>query len=335
MIRRWERWGIAVLALLMTALIVACQGSTSTIRERSSSAGCYSVEHFAGTACVPHSVERLVTLDGVSFEHAIALGVKPVATVIPSLPSHVTDRLDGVEDIGQAGSLALERILTLKPDLILGLDFHQNIYPQTSQIAPTVLFKFEHSGQWKKSFQAIAQALDREDAAQQVMENYNKRLEEFKAKLGVGAASPEENRRPVVSVVRIYPQNINPYLRDSFPGTVLQDAGLARPQGQDIGADEAQRIANNPIQMTLSRESLSEIDGDVLFIWTAEDDVETNQEAQENLEKLKNDPLWKTLNVVKNNHVYFVPSYWIGSGPIAANAILDDLFKYLIETPQP
>jgi len=86
--------------------------------------------------------------------------------------------------------------------------------------------------------------------------------------------------------------------------------------------------------MQISQELLSQIDGDVLFVWTAENEAEANQAAQKKLEKLQTDPLWKTLNVVQKNQVYFVPNYWIGASPIAANAILDDLFKYLVKQPQ-
>ncbi|PSB23096.1 iron-siderophore ABC transporter substrate-binding protein, partial [filamentous cyanobacterium CCP2] len=45
-------------------------------------------------------------------------------------------------------------------------------------------------------------------------------------------------------------------------------------------------------------------------------------------------PLWSTLSAVQQGRVYEVPGYWIGDGPIAANAVIDDLFKYLVETPQ-
>jgi iron complex transport system substrate-binding protein len=313
-----------VLILLTLGLVVACQGNVSTVRKESAS--CTPVDHVAGTTCVPSSFERLVTLDSVAFEDAIALGVKPIATVFSNLSSHLQQQLNGVENIGQLGEPSLESMLALNPDLIMGLDFYQSIYTATSQIAPTVLFEFEHSGQWKEVFQTIGQALGQGDSATQVMDDYTKRLEEFKARMG--------DRHPKVSVVRIYPNSINLYLRDSFPGTVLQDAGLARPPAQNLSADEAQRIANNPIQMVISRELLSQVDGDILFVWTAENNAEANQEAQKKLEELQNDPLWKTLSVVQNNQVHFVPSYWIGSGPLAANAIIDDLFKYLIETPQ-
>lgn len=330
---KWKWWGMNVLALLTMGLIVACQNGSSTVGERPAPVDCTPVEHVAGETCVPNSFERLIALDGVAFEDAIALGIKPIATVFSNLSFPLSSQLDNVENIGQAGEPSLENVLALNPDLIMGLDFHQSIYAQTSEIAPTVLFEFEHSGKWKEIFQTMGQALGREDAAQQVMDDYNKRLEEFKTRMGIGAASPERQRLPQVSVVRIYPNSINLYLRDSFPGTVLQDAGLARPPAQDVSAADAQRIANNPIQMVISSELLSQIDGDILFVWTAENEAKANQEAQKKLEELQNDPLWKTLNVVQNKRVYFVPSYWIGSGPIAANAILDDLFKYMVEAP--
>ncbi len=101
-----------------------------------------------------------------------------------------------------------------------------------------------------------------------------------------------------------------------------------------MSADQAQRIANNPIQIAIARELLRQVDGDVLFVWTAENEAEADGEAQKKLKELQNDPFRKKLNVVQNNKVYFVPNYWIGSGQIATNAILDDLFKYLVEAPQ-
>jgi len=38
--------------------------------------------------------------------------------------------------------------------------------------------------------------------------------------------------------VRIYPDSINLYLRDSFVGTILADAGLPRPESQNLSANQ-------------------------------------------------------------------------------------------------
>lgn len=49
---------------------------------------------------------------------------------------------------------------------------------------------------------------------------------------------------------------------------------------------------------------------------------------------MKTNPLWQKLKAVQNNRVYLVPDYWIGSGILAANAIVDDLYKYLLDSKQ-
>ncbi|HHP7243857.1 MAG TPA: iron-siderophore ABC transporter substrate-binding protein, partial [Elainellaceae cyanobacterium] len=57
-----------------------------------------------------------------------------------------------------------------------------------------------------------------------------------------------------------------------------------------------------------------------------------NQAAQSALEKLTSDPLWLQLSAVKQGRVYNVGDYIQGGGPITANLILDDLFRYLLPT---
>lgn len=324
-LRVLRQWGINFcLALVTLGLVVACQGGESTV-DQSTAVDCTEVEHAAGTTCVPETYERLVTLDGVTFEYAIASGLSPIATAVGGLMEHMAEQVAQVENVGLAGEPNLEQVLALKPDLIVGLDGNEAAYAQATQIAPTLMFSFEHSGQWKTLFQQMAAALGQADAAQQTMAAYDARTADFKAQMGTRLSDLQ------VSVVRIYPETTNLYLRDSFVGTVLQDAGLARPTAQDVGADEATALFDNPIQTSISRELLGQADGDVIFLWTGENTPEAMATAQQKLEALQQDPLWQQLKAVQAGRVYAVPSYWIGSGPIAANAILDDLFKYLVE----
>jgi iron complex transport system substrate-binding protein len=323
---RTRQLTLAALLVLTAWQAIACTGASNPAADND----CRPISHVAGTTCVPDEIERVVTLDTVAFEYAIALGLKPVGTVATDRSTYLHSQAKEAENIGQAGEPNLEKVLALKPDLILGLDFHQPIYPQASQIAPTVLLKFEHSGQWKEVFQTFSTVVNREAAREQVMTDYRGRLEEFKRRL-TAKASDSGSTPPQVSVVRIYPDSINLYQRDSFPGTILQDAGLPRPPAQTLSAAEAQRTANNPIQTPVSRELLSRADGDVMFLWTGENTTEARQEAEKKLAELKADPLWQKLNAVQQNKVYQVPSYWIGSGPLAANRVMDDLFKYLVE----
>jgi len=312
------------LLLLILGWVVACQRSPQS-GASIDAVNCTVVEHIAGTACVPDEIQRLVTLDGVIFEHAIALDLAPIGTVSSAFQAQLPPLMTDAQSIGQSGEPSLEAILSLKPDLIVGLDFQQDIYPQLAQIAPTLLVPFEHSGQWKEAFLKTGAALNQEPAARSELEAYQARAAEFQTQMG------ERLNDLQVSVIRLYPETINLYLKDSFCGTVLQDAGLARPPSQNIGATEAEKQFGNPIQTSISRELLAQADGDVIFIWTGENTAAANQEAQKRLQELQQDPLWGQLKAVQAGRVYQVPSYWIGSGPIAAKAILDDLFTYLVE----
>lgn len=318
-----------ILMLLSMVMITACASPPSE-RSSTQSANCYMVTHLMGKTCVPNQPQRVVVLDTTTFEYVAALGIKPIgATLSDQFSSHLQQDFTEIDDIGNVGEPSLEKIVALQPDLIIGSDYYQTIYAQSSQIAPTILYGAEHSGQWKDVFMNVAQMLQKTEVAKQVMNNYYKRLDEFKQQMG---ERPEEIK---VSVVRIYPDRVDFYVKDSFCGTILQDAGLQRPQAQNISVLEAKKLVNNEIRVSIpvSHELLHEMDGDVMFVWTGENTAEANQQAQKKLAELKSDPLWQGLNVVQQNKVYQVPSYWIGSGTIAANSVIDDLFKYLIETP--
>ena len=218
--------------------------------------------------------------------------------------------------------------------MILGIeDFASVPYDQVSQIAPTVLFKFEHSGLWKELFRDCSRALNREGIGQQAMEGYRQRIQDFRQRFEAQAEQTDISDFQV-SVLRVYPDAVNFYFRDSFPGVVLNDAGFARPAFQDIDAAEAKSRYQNPIQASISMERLDQADADVLFVWTAEDEEKAIEAAQKRWETLQQNAIWQTLEVVQQEKAYFVPSYWIGAGPLAADAMIDDLFKYIVDDEQ-
>jgi iron complex transport system substrate-binding protein len=258
-----------------------------------------------------------------SLDSVLALGVTPIATADPIDP-YLGDRAEGIEFIGQGGAPNLERIVALQPDLVLGIDYPANLYGPLSQIAPTVLAKFETSGEWKQVLATYAAALGREAEAAEVMAAYKDRLQDFQTRMGDALATTE------VSIVRVRPDAIDIYPEDSFCGTVVADAGLPRPaaqtqmswlRGLGRSAQQAGRI---------SKERLDLADGDVMFVWTYGSHADLAQQAQTALERLQADPLWAQLQAVQQGRVYEVPDYWIGLGPLAAQAVIDDLFTYLL-----
>lgn len=316
------------LGLMFSSLItVACDRASfvsteSSLSSSSPSTECRLIQHHAGETCVPLDPQRVVTLDSITFENVIAVGVQPIATTSSSLDSpHLETAAETAINVGVNGEPSIEKILSVKPDLILGIDYETPVYRQTASIAPTVVAPFNHSGDWKDIFTLVGTALGRAEEAEQVMANYYQRLEEFKSAMGDRLQTTE------VSIVYLYPDMITVYTTAGFNGSILQDAGLARPASQNLDAEATRRKdAESPIQYRISNELFQAADGDVIFLIVTPDDPDIGKTRQ----RLMADPLWSTLNAVQQGKVYEVQDYWIGSGPIAANLVIDDLFKYLI-----
>ncbi|MGF1539910.1 MAG: iron-siderophore ABC transporter substrate-binding protein, partial [Pleurocapsa sp.] len=315
-----------LLGILIVFAIAACNSNTSTKPNAFLTDNCRVMLHAMGETCVPLDPQRIVVLDSVMLEAAIALDKKPVGSPLSYVPSPIS--ITDITDLGDIEAINLERVLSLKPDLILGIADSASPYSQLSQIAPTVLINFDHSGEWKKHFAFVGEVLGKSEQVKQIMADYYQRTEEFKQKINAGSNDLERNSNNeiLVSVVRIYPTEITVYTKVGFPGTILEDAGLSRPPSQDLDLEQTEVLNFSAIQYPISKEVIDKADGDAVFVVVGNWDLE----IKDVLASLTTDPLWSTLDAVQQGKVYEVGDYWVGNGPIAANAVLDDLFKYLI-----
>lgn len=311
----WIKKPLAFALLAVAALALAACGGDGNGGGGGSSAQARTVEHAMGETEVRGTPKRVVVLDTGELDSAVSLGVTPVGSVEAveglGLPSYL-EGTGGIENVGTIEEPNLEKIATLNPDLILSSKLrHEQIYDQLSQIAPTV-FTETTGVTWKGNFEKHAEAMNRRDEAKRVMDGYEDRLEEFRSAMGDRLG---ETR---VSVVRFLPGETRIYQKESFIGTVLEDAGLPRPPSQDV--DEF-AILN------ASEEEIPEMDGDAIFVTVygaPEDSTE---------QKITSDPLWQRLDAVRQDRVYEVPDdlWMLGIGPTAAKGVLDDLEKNLAE----
>ncbi|MEH2424806.1 MAG: iron-siderophore ABC transporter substrate-binding protein [Nostoc sp.] len=282
------------------------------------------VQHLMGKTIVPAHPQRVVVLSGRCLENALALGIKPIAAskLFVSQLQRLVGPLSGIEDVDWL-SPSIEKILALKPDLILGMHFHQDIYPLLSHIAPTVLAPPGASGAWKESFAFTASVLGKTKTAQQVMDNYYARLKQFKAKMG------DRLNTTLVSVAELRTDALWLWAKASFSGVILKDTGVARPYSQTLDSQATLSLGGGPAAYALSEEFLSELDGDILFL-VSEDALGT-RDLHPILEQLKTEPLWSKLKVVQQEKVHEVGFYWVQFGPLAANRMIDDLERYLVK----
>ncbi len=60
----------------------------------------------------------------------------------------------------------------------------------------------------------------------------------------------------------------------------------------------------------------------------------TTDSDKQIFKQLQLQPLWRQLKAVQQNHVYLIDgSTWGGGNLLAADAVIDDLYKYLVEVP--
>ncbi|WP_346293421.1 iron-siderophore ABC transporter substrate-binding protein [Sphaerothrix gracilis] len=313
-----------LLFILAVFAIAACNPDAAPKVDSTAStdANCRPVQHAMGESCVPLSPDRVVTLTLPALANLVALDIEPVGTATYeafagiNLQPYLENAVDGIEWVGSDNQPSLEKIAQLSPDLILGLKKqHQSIYPQLSEIAPTVLFELGDRSNWQQLLLEIAAVFDQTSEAQQLLQDYSHRVDELRQQLG------EQGLQQEISIAYALGGSLYSEAKNSFPGSVLEDVGLHRPPAQDVAAPASGRLAFSP-------ERIDSIDGDVLFIPKSGNDLDRDQEA------LMQKPLWQTLEVVQQDQVYRVNLWeWSGLDILAAHEVLNDLFQYLVNEP--
>ena len=287
------------LVLLLTSVASAqtavCQGRTVT--------------HAMGKTCVPTTPKRVIVLDTGALDTALSVGIKPIAATTlrddTPFPQYLMKDAEGITSVGGIAEPSLEKILALKPDLILSSKVrHGQIYPQLSKIAPTV-FTEEIGVTWQSDAQLWAKALGKEALLNAQMRAYKARAAKLSARF------PDRT----VSILRFTGPQIRSMNKANFIGTVLQDAGLKRPAFQDT-SDFAKMI---------TLESLPNLGSDYLFYTRYKDG------SAENLKLFMDSAFWKALPAVKNGRaIEVLDDHWMtGLGVKAANLVLNDLEKHL------
>ena len=272
------------------------------------------VTHTQGETCVPINPKRVVTLYLPTLGNVVALGITPIATtnevfVGSGSQTFIPGKAEGIPLVGKSQP-NLEAVLNLKPDLIVGLDWNESVYSALSQIAPTVLGKLDHTA-WPDYLSFLAEALGQQDAEEVLWQHYNQRIEELKQALG--------NRYidKTVSFIYVGSGEISVDARDTLAGGILNDARLQRPASQNIDST----YGAHPISM----EEIDKADGDILFVTTY------SNQGEQTLKEIQQDPLWQTLKAVQESQVYYVDFMaWAAGHMLGTDAVIDDLFKYLV-----
>jgi iron complex transport system substrate-binding protein len=270
--------------------------------------------------CVPNQPQRIITLDTYyNLGMGLELGAPIVGAPLFGLEDKKLDaaaRAASVADIGHVSQPSPERIIALKPDLILGdASMHGRAYQTASQIAPTVLISVQN---WRDYYATVAAVTGRTGVADEAFKAYEKRAAEIRQRM------PDIK----VSVVRIIPGGFQVYVDGPgayAPFSVLRDAGVKRSAYETTTDDT---VLKRP-----DWEGLAALDGDVLLyaVGGAHHGDPTGKLESEVL----SNPLWQMLPAVKAGRAFRVdPVTWVEfSGLGSANRVLDDVERYIVKRP--
>ena len=275
------------------------------------------IKHAFGETEIPTNPPRVIVLGYTTIEAVLAHGVQPIGApdgVVSSL-SHLSLDNEITADVGSPAQPNLETIVALRPDLILTSKYRlANGYEQLAQIAPTVVLDIDGDHQWRELTRLCGEALGKQAETQTLATAYETKLQTVKDKIS------QTGKQPQVSIVSILPGMIRAAGTETFAGSVLADAGIARSPSQS----QAQGPQN------ISLESLDLLDGDVIFLMKLQGDTNMAKQSQTEIERVKSQPLWSQLQAVKTNQVYEVSSHWMIGSYLSADLILDDLLTYKV-----
>ena len=287
---------VLTLSALMAVGIVGC-GSKNNAEDKAANAPKQEqqenkekkVSYLGKEYTVPSKDPRIVitgTLE--SMEDALILGVKPVGAMTSGgkFPEIFKDITSEAKPIGEKTQPNIETILSLKPDIILGsTKFPAEALEKLNKVKDTV--PVSHiSTDWEANLMLMGEISGKEDKAKEIIQKYKEDAKKGKEQLG------DKMKDKKVVAIRIRAGNIAIYPAGVFFNPVLYD---------ELGLEVPETIKAAKAQEMLSLEKFSELNPDYIFVQFSEDENKDNPKA---LEELNKNPIWSSINAVKNGKVF-------------------------------
>ncbi|AJQ95573.1 ABC transporter substrate-binding protein [Gynuella sunshinyii] len=190
--------------------------------------------------------------------------------------------MSGVSYIGSHKAPDEEAIAALKPDLIIGLSYHQALKEKLSHIAPVVILPTDELPikEWAAQ---LAEVVGRQAQYQNQLKEYNWILSEFKRLV-------PEPEKITVTTLEMYQDSIYLIARGGL-GEVIKDMGLGRPAVY-------QSVKEG---MEYSLERLKDFDADFII-----DTYEPMFNSREETKPIRQSRQWQDLFAVKHDQfLYF------------------------------
>lgn len=259
---------------LLVLGVAGCGGGNSSGEE--APGGTRAIEHKFGTADIPESPERVVTVGYNEADFVLALGVVPVGVRDFIGPFQEETRPWAQEELGGAEpelvgteEINFEAIAALEPDLILGIYsfMTQDNYDLLAEIAPTVAqpAEYEDGGTpWQEQMLITGRALGMEAQAEEVVGEVEGRFAEAREQ------NPEFEGK-TAAVTFAFEGEYSILTPDDLRTLLFTSLGLRLPE------------ETGPI----SRERVDLLDQDLLIFLGAEREILETDELLQSLEAVR------------------------------------------------
>lgn len=260
--------------------------------------------------------QRVVVLNWDILEQVLALDIEPIAA--PNLPGYrqwVVNPYapESIEDIGTRAEPNLEKIASLKPDVILAASPQQDLIPLLKQIAPVVYLpnfsQNEAAAQTAiKHFRTLGALFDKQELAEQKLAQLNDSFKQLRDKIRQHYSVPLD-----VLVMRFStPNSVLLSTENSTTDYVVEQLGLTNPiqvsaRAWGIKQDRINRLQN--LEQSY-----------VLYVQPF---------PQES--KLNSSPLWQAMPFVKKQRVNSVRAVWAYGGAMSLQYMAEAITDSLIE----
>ena len=248
----------------------------------------------------------------------MAVGLMPVGA-----PSTLTDFgaflkplvSDEVEDIGKDGTVSLEKILELEPDLIITWD--HEAAENYSKIAPTVVYDTSNYESIHEEIAAMGDILNRQEDAEKWLAEFDQRVAAAKEK--IKGVIPDGATVTIADYT--FEKNVMIIGDQGERGSkavykLLELTPPARVQSDIIDKKEG--------RLDVSWETVGDYIGDYLIVM-----------KNETSGSLKLPATWTTLEPVKNNHVYELDiKKYFNSDPLSALYQAEEIADVLVKGNQ-
>ena len=253
-----------------------------------------------------NSNPRVVALGWEIMEMVIALGIKPVGV------SNVSDYKkwvalnhmpDGVIDMGPRNQINLEKIYSVKPDIIIIGSSQVKYIDKLEKIAPVMFVEIYKSNEnlfrnMENNFIKIGKLFDRQKKAEKIMQQTYELIKQ-KGKLVKDKNSP-------VAFAR--------FLRNGKRFRLHGEQSMAGSVINIMGLQNAYKGKTNHWGFALmNAEKLRKLSKNMQFIYI--------KDEWGGYHSITKNPLWKTFPFVINKKKYSIPDVWTYGGPLSAQKI--------------